>query len=128
MRTAIVSGCFDPITVGHFDIIKRAALLFDNVVVAISANSEKKSLFSENLRVKMVKASVAEFDNVRVELCAGLLAEFCSRFENPVIVRGARSGSEFDYERSLFRHTRNGCFACRKRIGPYQLDICTRVD
>ena len=97
-----MSGCFDPITVGHFDIIKRAALLFDNVVVAISANSEKKSLFSENLRVKMVKASVAEFDNVRVELCAGLLAEFCSRFENPVIVRGARSGSEFDYERSLF--------------------------
>ena len=102
MRTAIVSGTFDPITVGHLDVIKRASLLFDKVVVAVSVNSEKKSIFSDEVRVEAVKAAVTDINNTEVELCGGLLAEFCATYENPVIVRGARSGSEFDYERSLF--------------------------
>lgn len=102
MRTAIVSGTFDPITVGHLDVIKRASLLFDKVVVAVSVNSEKKSIFSDEVRVEAVKAAVTDINNTEVELCGGLLAEFCAKYENPVIVRGARSGSEFDYERSLF--------------------------
>ncbi len=102
MRTAIVSGTFDPITVGHLDVIKRASLLFDKVVVAVSVNSEKKSIFPDEVRVEAVKAAVTDINNTEVELCSGLLAEFCAKYENPVIVRGARSGSEFDYERSLF--------------------------
>lgn len=102
MRTAIVSGTFDPITVGHLDVIKRASLLFDKVVVAVSVNTEKNSIFPDEVRVEAVKAAVKTVENTEVGLCNGLLAEFCARYENPVIVRGARNGSEFDYERSLF--------------------------
>ena len=102
MKTAIVSGTFDPITVGHLDVILRASKLFDSVAVAVSKNSAKTNLFPDEIRVNAVKAAVKGKGNIEVELCDGLLAEFCSKYENPVIVRGARSGSEFDYERSLF--------------------------
>lgn len=102
MKTAIVSGTFDPITVGHLDVIVRASKLFDQVVVAVSSNSEKKGLFSDEARVAAAKASVEGIENCSVALCEGLLAEFCKRYENPVIVRGARTGGDFDYERSMF--------------------------
>jgi pantetheine-phosphate adenylyltransferase len=107
MRTAIISGTFDPITVGHLDVIVRASKLFDRVVVAVSANTEKKCTFPDEIRFASVKACVEDIENASVELCNGLLAEFCARFENPVIVRGARNGSEFDYERSLFVINKN---------------------
>ena len=102
MRTAIVSGPFDPITIGHFDIITRASKLFDKVVIAVSANTKKANLLPDEVRLKAIEKSVAHLENVSVALCDGLLAEFCNRYENPVLVRGARSGSDFDYERSLY--------------------------
>lgn len=102
MRTAIISGTFDPITHGHMDIIARASSLFDHVVVAVSSNSAKKGFLPDEARVRAVGASVGALGNVSVELCEGLLADFCIKYENPVIVRGARSGSDFDYERSLY--------------------------
>ncbi len=102
MMTAIISGTFDPITIGHLDVITRASKLFSDVVVAVSINGEKTPLFPDEIRVDSVKEAVKDINNVRVMLCDGLLADFCNRFDNPVIVRGARSGSEFDYERSLF--------------------------
>lgn len=102
MRTAIVSGTFDPITIGHFDIITRASKLFDKVVIAVSANTKKANLLPDEVRLKAIENSVAHLENVSVDLCDGLLAEFCNRYENPVLVRGARSGSDFDYERSLY--------------------------
>lgn len=102
MRTAIISGTFDPITIGHLDVIIRASKLFERVVVAVSKNTEKKCLLSDEVRLKAVEACLNGIENAKAELCEGLLAEFCNRYENPVIVRGARNGSEFDYERSLF--------------------------
>ena len=102
MRTAIISGSFDPITVGHLDIIVRASKLFDKVVIAISPNSEKKGFLPFDVQFSSVEASVKELDNVSVVKCVGLLAEFCKNYENPVIVRGARTGTDFDYERSLY--------------------------
>ena len=102
MRTAIISGSFDPITVGHIDIIARASKLFDKVVVAISPNSEKKGFLPFDIQLEAVRASVKDIANVSVVQIEGLLAEFCKSFENPVIVRGARNGTDFDYERSLF--------------------------
>lgn len=102
MRTAIVSGTFDPITIGHFDIITRASKLFDKVVIAVSANTKKANLLPDEVRLNAIENSVAHLGNVSVALCDGLLAEFCNRYENPVLVRGARSGSDFDYERSLY--------------------------
>ena len=102
MRTAVISGTFDPITVGHLDVIERASKLFDKVVVAVSSNTEKKCVLPDEIRFEAVKQSVSHLANASVEACSGLLAEFCARYDNPVIVRGARTGSEFDYERSLF--------------------------
>ena len=102
MKTAVISGTFDPITVGHLDVIERASKLFERVVVAVSANSEKSGLLPEKLRLEAVKAAVNGIENAEVVKCEGLLADFCRKYENPVIVRGARSGSEYDYERSLF--------------------------
>ncbi|MBR5780129.1 MAG: pantetheine-phosphate adenylyltransferase [Clostridia bacterium] len=102
MRTAIISGSFDPITVGHLDIIVRASRLFDKVVIAISPNSEKKGFLPFDVQVSSVEASVKDIENVSVVKCVGLLAEFCKNYENPVIVRGARTGTDFDYERSLY--------------------------
>ena len=102
MRTAIVSGTFDPITVGHLDIINRASKLFGYVVVAVSKNSEKKGFLPDEIRLLSVAEAIRDIENAEAVLCEGLLAEFCKNYENPVIVRGARSGSEFDYERSLY--------------------------
>ncbi len=102
MKTAVISGTFDPITVGHLDIIERASKLFDNVVVAVSTNNSKKGFLPDDIRVSAVEASIKDIKNATVMLCEGLLADFCKQFENPVIVRGARNGSDYDYERSLF--------------------------
>ncbi len=102
MRTAIISGTFDPVTVGHLDIIRRAGALFDHVVVAVSANTEKNTLVPDFVRKKAIQAAVSCQSNVLVELCEGLLAEFCKKYENAVLVRGARNGTDFDYERQLF--------------------------
>ena len=100
--TAICPGSFDPVTVGHLDIITRASKLFDKVVVAVSANTQKNNLLPDEVRINSINASVSHLGNVSVALCDGLLAEFCNKYENPVLVRGARSGSDFDYERSLY--------------------------
>ncbi len=105
--TAIISGTFDPITIGHLDVITRASVLFDKVVVAISDNGKKDCILPDEIRVKSVEAALKDIKNASVEKCQGLLAEFCEGYENPVIVRGARTGSEFDYERSLFIINKN---------------------
>ncbi len=107
MKTAIISGTFDPMTVGHIDIVKRASRIFDKVVVAVSSNSEKNCFFPDEIRLAAVVESIKDIDNAKAYLCEGLLAEFCNRFENPIIVRGARMGSEFDYERTLFIINKN---------------------
>jgi len=98
MRTAVVSGTFDPVTVGHINIIGRARALFDKVVVAVCDSHYKTSFFSAEVRAAALKASLGEFDNIEVAICDCLLADFCSRYESPVIVRGARNGGDFEYE------------------------------
>lgn len=107
MKTAIISGTFDPMTVGHIDIVKRASRLFEKVVVAVSSNGEKNCFFPDEVRLATVKESIKDIENASAYICEGLLAEFCDRFENPIIVRGARMGSEFDYERTLFIINKN---------------------
>lgn len=102
MNTAIISGVFDPVTVGHEDIIRRASALFDRVVIAVSVNAEKKCLFPPEVRVEALNALASEYGNVTAIECDGLLAAFCQKYDNPVIVRGARNGSDFDYERELY--------------------------
>ena len=99
MRTAICPGSFDPITLGHLNIIERAAQIFDHVVVCVAANATKTSpMFTVEEKVEMVKLAVSRLENVSVEINSGLLAEFARRFEGAVLIKGLRAASDFDYE------------------------------
>ena len=99
MRTAICSGSFDPITLGHLDVIRRAAAYFDRVWVCVSPNSEKKNqMFTPEQKLLLVRTAVAELPHVEAELWPGLLAEFAAAHEANVIVRGVRGVADFDME------------------------------
>ena len=99
MTTAICPGSFDPITLGHVDIICRAAEIFDEVVVCVMHNAAKKSpMFTLEEKLSMARRAVEGYPNVRVEGYDGLLTEYVRRFEKPVIVKGLRAASDFDYE------------------------------
>ena len=98
MRRAVCPGSFDPVTNGHVDIIARAATLFDEVVVAVGVNASKKRLFTPEERIEMLTESCQPFPNVRVDSFDGLLTDFCRDRGIPVIVKGLRAVSDFDYE------------------------------
>ena len=100
MRRAVCPGSFDPVTLGHVDIIGRASRLFDDVVVAVGVNptKSKSRLFSAEERLDMLRRACADFDNVRVEGFTGLLTDFCVEHDIHAIVKGLRAVSDFDYE------------------------------
>ena len=99
MRTAICSGSFDPITLGHLDVIRRAAAIFDRVCVCVSPNAEKKNqMFTPEQKLLLVRTAVAELPNVEAELFPGLLADFAVDHGANVIVRGVRNVTDFDME------------------------------
>jgi pantetheine-phosphate adenylyltransferase len=96
---AVYPGSFDPVTSGHFDIIGRAAGMFDTVIVLVAVNSTKTPLFSAAERVDMLRAACADFANVRVDsLADGLLVEYAVQQGARVIVKGLRAVSDFEYE------------------------------
>ena len=98
MDKAIYPGTFDPFTRGHEDIVRRASLLFDQVVVAVAASSGKKPLFTLNERVEMSKQVLTDCPNVKVMAFSGLLMEFLKEQNARVILRGLRAVSDFEYE------------------------------
>lgn len=99
MRTAICSGSFDPITLGHLDVIQRAAACFDRVVVCVSPNAEKKNqMFTPEEKLRLVQTAVKDLPNVEAELWPGLLADFAVAHRADVIVRGVRNVTDFDAE------------------------------
>ncbi|MFD0819511.1 pantetheine-phosphate adenylyltransferase [Micromonospora zhanjiangensis] len=98
MRRAVCPGSFDPVTNGHLDIIGRASRLFDEVIVVVSVNQTKSSLFTVDERVTMLREVTATFGNVRVEWFRGLLVDFCRAQQADVLVKGLRAVSDFDYE------------------------------
>ena len=99
MTTAIYPGSFDPITLGHLNIIKRAAATFDEVVVCVMINASKHSpLFSIEERVELIQRVVARFPNVKVDCSKDLLAEYAKKYEKPVIVKGLREVTDFEAE------------------------------
>lgn len=98
VRRAIYPGSFDPITLGHLDVIARAARLFDEVLVAVAGNESKRPLFSMDERVGMIEQSVEGMGGVRVCRLDGLLADFAAREGVAILIRGLRAVSDFEYE------------------------------
>ena len=98
MKIAIYPGSFDPITSGHLNIIKRAADIFDKLIVCVMVNSNKKPLFSPQERVDMIRTTVQNLPNVDVDASDELLASYAKRCGGCVIVKGLRAGSDFENE------------------------------
>ena len=101
MRTAVCPGSFDPITLGHLDVIGRAAEIFDRVIVAVGVNSGKRYLFDGEERLALAKAAVADIPGVEVELLHGLIADFAREHQATAIVKGLRGVADFDSEQMM---------------------------
>ncbi|MGI6029319.1 MAG: pantetheine-phosphate adenylyltransferase [Candidatus Heteroscillospira sp.] len=142
MTTAIYPGSFDPITLGHLNIIKRAAQTFDQVVVCVMVNGSKYSpLFSIDERVELIRRVVERFPNVQVDCSGDLLAEYAKKYEKPVVVKGLRAISDFESEFQMalinkkFNHELETCFMAAsekytylsstivKELGKYGADL-----
>lgn len=98
MITAVCPGSFDPVTVGHVDIITRAASIFDKVYVAVLVNPKKSPLFDEEERVELLRRSTTHLNNIEIESFNGLLADFAEMKKSRIIVKGLRAVSDYEYE------------------------------
>ncbi len=98
MRKAVCPGSFDPVTLGHLDIIGRASALYDEVTVAVGLNASKNRMFSFEERTEMLREVTAGYGNVTVDSFDGLIVDFCKAHGIQVIVKGLRAISDFDYE------------------------------
>ena len=98
MAIAVYPGSFDPVTMGHIDILERTSRIFDKIVVAVVHNVTKEALFTLDERVELIKESVQHLPNIKVECFNGLLADFLKEREATVIIRGLRSITDFEYE------------------------------
>ncbi|MCW2776700.1 MAG: pantetheine-phosphate adenylyltransferase [Frankiales bacterium] len=98
MRRAVCPGSFDPVTLGHLDIVGRASAIYDEVTVAVLVNKKKSSLFTVEERIELLREVTAHYGNVVVDSFHGLLVDYCRTKDIPVIVKGLRAISDFDYE------------------------------
>lgn len=101
MRRAVFPGTFDPITLGHVDIIKRALPLFDELIIAIGVNANKKTMFSLEERIKFIEDVFKNESRIKVKSYIGLTANFCKNEKAQFIVRGLRNSIDFAYEQSI---------------------------
>jgi len=100
-RTAVYAGSFDPLTLGHEDLIERASKMYDQLYVAVGVNSSKKALFEDTDRMVMLSKATAKFDNVKVVTFTGLLVAFVRSVKSTILVRGLRAVTDFEYELGL---------------------------
>ena len=98
MKTAIYPGSFDPVTYGHLDIIRRAADIFDELIISVLNNVRKTPLFSVEERVKILEDATKDMPNIRIESFSGLLVDYAREKDVHVIVRGLRAITDFEYE------------------------------
>jgi len=101
MKIAVFPGSFDPITVGHVDLVKRAIPLFDKIIVAVGVNSQKKYLFDLDQRLEWLNAVFADNPSVEVAAFEGLTAHYCKTVGAKYLLRGLRNASDFDYEKTI---------------------------
>ena len=97
-KKALYAGSFDPVTMGHLDIIRRAAKLCDELVVGVIRNPQKSSMFTEEERIEMIKLSTSDLPNVRADAFSGLLADYVNSNDFDIVIRGLRGTTDFDSE------------------------------
>ena len=97
-KKALYAGSFDPVTMGHLDIIRRAAKLCDELVVGVIRNPQKSSMFTEEERIGMIKLSTSDLPNVRDDAFSGLLADYVNSNDFDIVIRGLRGTTDFDSE------------------------------
>ena len=103
MRKAIYPGSFDPVTLGHLDIIRRSSKLVDHLIVGVLNNSGKSPLFSVDERVNMLKEVTSDLENVEIISFSGLLVDFARKQQVQTIIRGLRAVTDFEYELACLR-------------------------
>lgn len=101
MKRALFPGSFDPLTLGHYDIIKRGVKLFDEVIVAIGINAEKKYMFSLEQRKQFIEEAFKDFKKVKVVTYKGLTVDFCKEVDAEFILRGLRNPADFEFEKAI---------------------------
>ncbi len=107
MKIAVYPGTFDPVTNGHIDIILRASKIFDKILVLVAIHPDKKTLFSVEERVKMLKESLKKFKNIEIDYWDGILVDYIKKTNATAIVRGMRAISDFEYEFQMALMNRN---------------------
>ncbi|MEC5157952.1 pantetheine-phosphate adenylyltransferase [Chryseobacterium sp. MP_3.2] len=105
-RVAIFPGSFDPITLGHFDIVERATPLFDKIIIAIGQNSQKKYMFSLEERMEFIRKTFVNFPNVEVDHFEGLTIDYCHSKNVNFILRGLRNPADFEFEKAIAQTNR----------------------
>lgn len=101
MRSAVFPGSFDPITLGHYDVIERAVPLFDKLIIAIGQNSQKKYMFPLEKRMEFIRNAVSHFPNVEVDSFEELTIDYCFQKNAQFILRGLRNPSDFEFEKAI---------------------------
>ena len=101
MKRALFPGSFDPITLGHFDIIRRALALFDEIVVAIGVNGDKNYMFTVEQRKEFIEKAFADEPKVKVTTYQGLTVDFCKEIDAQFILRGLRNPADFEFEKAI---------------------------
>ena len=107
MKTAVCPGSFDPITVGHLDLVERTAAVFDHVVLCVMVNGEKHHMFSLEERLEMARCALAHLPNVEAAACGGLLAEFAREHNACALAKGIRGSADLDWESQMAQINRD---------------------
>ena len=118
MKLAVVPGSFDPVTLGHVDIIRRAAVLFDRVIVAAMINTEKQYCFTADERIAFLKDAVADLPNVTVDYSEEMLYAYVTRLGACAIVKGVRNGKDSEYEMWMAEYNREHAPDCDTLLLP----------
>lgn len=100
-KIAVFAGSFDPFTLGHLDIVKRAAKMFDTLWIVVAQNANKKNMFNSLVRANLVKAAVAQIPNVKVAVHEGLTVDFMKAVKSRYLVRGIRGSADVEFEQSV---------------------------
>jgi pantetheine-phosphate adenylyltransferase len=101
MKSAVFPGSFDPITLGHIDIIERSIPLFDEIIIAVGSNSQKKYMFSLEKRIAFIEDALSTYKSISVTQYEGMTIDFCKKIQADFIIRGLRNPADFEFEKAI---------------------------